>query len=99
MADITMTYSSMEEAAKSFEQAKQEIDAAAERLTKAVNTLGGSYSGKSYNALNQAWQESQPTLKKLSEAIEAFAPELRKSAEKQREIELGQAKKNQTLGF
>ena len=70
----------------------EDIRNAKERLTKAISALGGTYTGESYNALNQAWQESQPTLVKLVEAIDAFAPSLESTAENQRQLEVNAAK-------
>lgn len=84
MADITMTYSALETAAGNVNTAKSDLDSVISHLNSAFATLEGSWSGASYEAFRNAWQESKPTMERLAEAVAAFAPALNKAVEEQR---------------
>lgn len=99
MADIIMNYASLEEAAKKIETAENELQNLIATLNSVVSTLGEGYSGESYNAFLNAWNESKPTMEKLKEAVGNFAPALRTTANNQRELEIQTAQKMGTLGF
>ena len=87
MADILMTYSSMETAANNIKSAKESLDNVIGDLQKAVSALEGFWSGTSYEAFKNAWLESKPTMERLSAPIGNFAPELEKAKTRQQEVE------------
>ncbi len=87
MADVTMTYSSLETAAGHVNQAKDDLDQVISFLSSAVSSLDGAWEGESYNAFVNAWNESKPTMQKLSEAVGNFAPALNRAVSAQQEIE------------
>ncbi len=99
MADIIMNYASLEEAAKKIETAENELQNLIASLSSVVSTLGEGYSGESYNAFLNAWNESKPTMERLKEAVGNFAPALRTAANDQRELDIQIGKKMGTLGF
>lgn len=99
MADITMTYSSLESAASQINSAKSDLDSVIAALDSAVSSLDGNYSGVSYEAFRNAWQESKPTMQKISEAVAAFAPELNTAVAKQQEAEGTAAGRMGALAF
>jgi WXG100 family type VII secretion target len=92
MADITMSYASLEEAANKITSAKGDLETIINNLESVISTLGENYTGESYNAFVNAWNESKPTMEKLKEAVGNFAPTLRTVAENQRQTELQNAK-------
>ncbi len=99
MADITMSYASLEEAATKIETAKSDLETLIADLTSVVSTLGDNYSGESYNAFLNAWTESKPTMENLKEAVGNFSPALKTAAENQRQLEIATAGKMGNLGF
>jgi WXG100 family type VII secretion target len=99
MADITMTYASLEEAASKITAAEGELQNLISSLSSVVSTLGEGYSGESYNAFLAAWNESKPTMERLKEAVGNFAPALKTAAENQRQLELSTAQKMGNLSF
>lgn len=99
MADITMTYASLEEAASKITAAEGELQNLISSLSSVVSTLGEGYSGESYNAFLAAWNESKPTMERLKEAVGNFAPALKTAAENQRQLELSTAQKVGNLSF
>lgn len=99
MADILMTYSSLEEAANGVDRAKADLEEVIALLDRTVSALEGSWSGESYEALVNAWGSSKPTVQKLAEAVAAFAPEIRGAAERQRETESASASRIQSTSF
>ena len=99
MADITMTYASLEEAASKITAAEGEQQNLIWSLSSVVSTLGEGYSGESYNAFLAAWNESKPTMERLKEAVGNFAPALKTAAENQRQLELSTAQKMGNLSF
>ena len=84
MADITMNYASLEEAANKITTAEGELQTLISNLSSVVATLGEGYTGASYNAFMNAWNEAKPTMEKLKEAVGNFAPALKTAAENQR---------------
>ena len=50
MADVTMSYSSLQEAAGKVNTAKGDLEQVISFLTSAVSALEGNWSGESYNA-------------------------------------------------
>lgn len=99
MADVTMTYSSLETTAKKVETAKKNLDDVIANLTNAVTALEGKWSGESYQAFVNAWNESKPTMQKLAEAVANFAPELRKAVSLQQETERQNASAMSNVAF
>ena len=99
MADIKMTYESLNSAAKKITQAKEELETLIKNLTNVVETLGSDYVGVSYDAFKNAWAESRPTMERLKEAVGEFGPALTQTAEEQREQELKQGQKMSKLGI
>ena len=99
MADITMNYASLEDAANQIRMAEADLDTIITTLNKIVSTLGNDYTGASYNAFLSAWQDSKPTMERLKAAISNFAPALTTAAENQRELEAATAQKLGSLGF
>lgn len=91
MADITMTYSAMSEAAGKIRSAESELIQAVANINSALSALGGGYSGQSYEAFRSAWGESEPKVKSMIEAVGQFAPGLEAAAERQKETELANA--------
>lgn len=99
MADITMTYASLEQASSGVNQAKADLDEVIALMDKTVGALEGNWSGASYNAFVAAWNASKPTMQSLSSAVAAFAPELTKAVEEQKERENVSAGRMQNLTF
>ena len=99
MADVTMSYASLEEAANKITTAEGELQTLISKLSSVVSTLGEGYSGESYNAFLNAWNESKPTMEKLKEAVGNFAPALKTAAENQRQLEQSTAQKMSGLSF
>lgn len=99
MADIIMNYASLEEAASKITSAEEELQNLINTLSNVVSALGEGYSGESYNAFLNAWNESKPTMERLKEAVGNFAPALKTAAENQRQLELSTAQKMGGLGF
>jgi len=99
MADVTMTYSSLETAANNVNTAKGNLDDVIAYLSSAVSALQGNWSGESYEAFVGAWEESKPTMQKLSEAVARFAPELTKAVASQQETEKASASAMSGLSF
>lgn len=99
MADITMSYGSLQEAAGKVNTAKSDLEQVISFLTSAVAALEGNWSGESYNAFVNAWNESKPTMERLKEAVGNFAPELNNAVASQQETEAGSAARMQGLSF
>lgn len=99
MADITMTYSSLTEAAGKVNTAKEDLAQVISNLDSAVGALEGNWSGESYNAFVNAWKDSKPTMDRLKEAVGNFAPELNKAVADQQETEAGRAARMEGLAF
>jgi WXG100 family type VII secretion target len=99
MADIIMTYESLETAAGKITTAEGERQTLIDNLTNVVATLGDGYTGASYTAFLNAWNDSKPTMIKLKEAIGNFAPALRTTAENQRQLEQNTAQQMGNLTF
>lgn len=99
MADITMNYASLEDAAQKIITAEGDLENIINTLTNVVSTLGESYSGASYNAFLAAWNDSKPTMERLKAAVGNFAPALKNAADNQRELESAAAQKMGGLGF
>lgn len=99
MADITMNYASLEEAAQKITAAEGELENIITTLTNVVSTLGENYTGASYNAFLTAWNDSKPTMERLKAAVGNFAPALKTAADNQRELEQAAAQKMGGLGF
>ena len=72
MADVTMTYASLETAANNVNTAKADLEQVIAMMTNAVSALEGNWSGDSYNAFVEAWHTSKPTMEKLAEAYMAI---------------------------
>ena len=89
----------MDEAANKITSAQGELADLISKLSGVVSTLGEGYSGESYNAFVNAWNESKPTMEKLKEAVGNFAPALRAAAENQRQLEQSSAQKMNNLSF
>lgn len=87
MADVMMTYASLEAAAGSVNSAKADLEDVIAYLDSAVAALDGNWSGASYEAFRSAWQESKPTMQRLAEAVGNFAPELNRAVAGQQERE------------
>lgn len=99
MADVTMSYASLEEAAQKITTAEGELQTLISKLSSVVSTLGEGYSGESYNAFLNAWNESKPTMEKLKEAVGNFAPALKTAAENQKQLEQSTAQRMSGLSF
>ena len=99
MADITMNYASLEEAAQKITVAEGDLESIINTLNNVVSTLGENYSGASYNAFLAAWNDSKPTMERLKAAVGNFAPALKSAAANQRELESAAAQKMGGLGF
>lgn len=99
MADITMTYASLETAASQINTAKSDLEQVISFLNSAVSALEGNWSGQSYNAFVNAWNESRPTMQKLAEAVGCFAPELNQAVARQQETEVAAASGIGKLAF
>lgn len=99
MADVTMTYSSLETAASSITSAKGDLESVIAALTSAVSALDGNWSGESYQAFVEAWTNSRPTMEKLAEAVGNFAPELTKAVTSEQEREAASAASMSSLAF
>lgn len=97
--DTSMTYSSLQAAAKQVEHSEANLNEVISDLTKAVNALEGGWSGEAYNAFVEAWNESKPTMQKLADAVGRFAPELTKAVSAQQETEAKNASSMQNLAF
>ena len=99
MADVTMTYGSLEATAGQVNQAKADLEQVIAFLTSAVGALDGNWQGESYNAFVNAWNESKPTMQKLAEAVGNFAPELNRAVASQQETEAANASAMSSLAF
>ena len=99
MADVSMTYASLETAASNVNNAKADLESVISFLDSAVSALEGNWSGESYEAFVGAWRSSKPTMQKLSEAVGAFAPELTKAVAAQQERESAAAGAMSGLAF
>ena len=99
MADVTMTYASLETAASNVNSAKADLESVISFLNSAVSALEGNWSGQSYEAFVGAWQQSKPTMEKLAEAVGNFAPELNKAVSAQQEREASAAGSMSGLAF
>lgn len=99
MADVKMTYGSLETAAVQVNQAKADLDQVISFLSNAVSALDGAWQGESYSAFVNAWNESKPTMQKLSEAVGNFAPELNRIVSTQQETEAANASAMSSLTF
>ncbi|MBE6947732.1 MAG: WXG100 family type VII secretion target [Ruminococcaceae bacterium] len=99
IADVTMNYACLEEAAGKITAAEGELETLISNLTSVVTALGEGYSGESYNAFLNAWNESKPTMEKLKEAVGNFAPALKTAAENQRQLDQATAQRNGNLGI
>lgn len=87
MADILMTYSSLESAAGKINQAQANLEDITTALDSAVSALEGSWSGQAYQAFVNAWQESKPTMQRLAAAVGNFAPELNSAVSTQQQVD------------
>ena len=87
MADVIMTYNSLETAAQQFSKAHEDLEGLIAFLMSAVGAMEGSYQGASYNALVNAWNASEPTMRELSDAIYKYAPALKDAVARQIETE------------
>ena len=99
MADVMMTYASLQTAASNVNAAKADLEDVIARLESAVAALDGNWSGESYNAFVAAWQESKPTMQRLAEAVGRFAPELNNAVVAQQERESATAASMTNLAF
>lgn len=99
MADVTMTYGSLESAAGQVSQAQADLEQVISFLTNAVNALEGNWQGESYNAFVNAWTESKPTMERLATAVGNFAPELNRAVASQQETEAANASAMASLAF
>lgn len=99
MADVTMSYSSLQEAAGKINTAKEDLEQVISSLTSAVSALESSWSGESYKAFVNAWNESKPTMERLKEAVGNFAPELNNAVARQQETDVASAVRMETLSF
>ena len=99
MADVTMNYGSLENAASQVSQAQEDLEQVISFLTNAVSALEGNWQGESYNAFVNAWAESKPTMEKLAAAVGNFAPELKRAVASQKETETANAGAMAALGF
>lgn len=99
MADVTMSYSSLQEAAGKINTAKEDLEQVISSLTSAVSALESSWSGESYKAFVNAWNESKPTMERLKEAVGNFAPELNKAVARQQATDVASAARMETLSF
>ena len=84
---LTMDYASLQTAATKVTNAKTSIEEVISAMDEAVAALSGNWSGQSYEAFVNAWQDSKPTVKNLAEAIGNFAPEINKTVSTQQERE------------
>lgn len=87
MPDTSMTYESLRSAASKMDKAKNDLDDITSFVDKTVRSLEGDWSGEAYRAFVEAWQQSKPTMQRLAEAVERFAPALRERADKQEALE------------
>lgn len=99
MADVTMTYASLETAASNVNNAKADLENVISFLNSAVSALEGNWSGESYEAFVSAWQASKPTMERLAESVGNFAPELTKAVAAQQEREASAAGAMSGLAF
>ena len=99
MADVTMTYESLQGAAGKVNQAKTDLETVITNLTNAVAALEGNWSGSSYNAFVNAWNESKPTMERLKEAVGKFAPELDSAVKRQQEAEATSSSRMENVSF
>ncbi len=99
MADVTMNYSSLQEAAGKINTAKEDLEQVISSLTSAVSALESSWSGESYKAFVNAWNESKPTMERLKEAVGNFAPELNNAVARQQATDVASAARMETLSF
>ena len=99
MADVLMTYESLQEAAGKVNTAKSDLEQVISFLTSAVSALEGNWSGESYTAFVNAWNESKPTMERLKEAVGAFAPELNNTVAQQQEAEAKSTGRMNNLSF
>ena len=99
MPDVSMSYSSLETAARQVNTAKTNLENVISNLTSAVGALEGSWEGESYSAFVNAWNESKPTMQKLSEAVGNFAPALNSAVAAQQETDTSLSGTMKTLAF
>lgn len=99
MADVTMTYESLQGTAGKVNQAETDLGTVISNLTNAVAALEGNWSGVSYNAFVNAWNESKPTMERLKQAIGKFAPELNNAVTRQQEAEAASSARMDNLSF
>ncbi len=90
--DVKMSYAALEATSGKVDQAKADLDQVISFLDSAVSALEGEWLGESHSAFVNAWNESKPTMQKLSEAVGNFAPALNRAvnAQREREAETGQ---------
>ena len=99
MADVAMTYESLQGAAGKVNQAETDLGTVITNLTNAVAALEGNWTGASYNAFVNAWNESKPTMERLKQAIAKFAPELNNAVTRQQEAEAASSARMDNLSF
>ncbi len=99
MADVVMTYGSLQAAAGQVKQAKANLEEVIAFMTSSVGALEGAWQGESYNALVSAWNESKPTMQRLAEALGNYAPGLENAAAAQQETEAANAGAMSGLAF
>jgi len=99
MADVTMTYGSLEAAAGQVNAAKADLEEVISFMSSAIGALDGAWQGESYSALVNAWNESKPTMQRLAEAVGNFAPELNNAVAAQQETEAANAAGMASLAF
>lgn len=99
MADVTMTYESLQGAAHKVDLAKGDLETVISNLSNAVSALEGNWQGSSYETFLNAWNESKPTMERLKEAVGKFAPELNAAVKRQQEAEATSSAKMDNLSF
>ena len=99
MADVSMTYESLQNAASQVTKAEQDLDEVTKFLDNTVKALEGNWVGKSYTAFVKAWTESKPTMVRLREAVGRLAPELNKAAADQMNLDTQNANRMENLSF
>ncbi len=99
MADVAMTYESLQGAAGKVNRAETDLGTVISNLTNAVTALEGNWTGASYNAFVNAWNESKPTMERLKEAVGKFAPELNAAVKRQQEAEAASSARMDNLSF
>lgn len=80
MADVRVSYESVNNAANKIAAAEEELGRLIANLDSVVQVMGNDNEGKAYRTFTELWNETKPQLEKLKECVGENAPRLRQFA-------------------